>query len=256
MIWWKFVVAGLAAGLLGGLFGIGGGLVLVPALLYIGLERHQAHATSLAGIVLIGLTGAISLGAADSVRWDVGLTIGIGGVVGSVLGASTMHRMSTKGLTIAFGLVLLIAGVRMISGPEPLSGASDFSQFIQVGIALGIGWVAGLLAGLTGIGGGTVNVPSMIFLLGMPQLLAQGSSFVAVVMTALAGSFVNFRNGRFQIQDGLLVGAGGSVGALVSSQMSLGIDERFLATLFGVLLLIVAGRSLARAFLKPAVSST
>jgi uncharacterized membrane protein YfcA len=230
-------------------------LVLVPALLLIGLERHYAHATSLAGIVLIAVTGALSLGAADSVRWDVGLTIGLGGVVGSILGASTMHRMSVRGLTIAFGLVLLVAGIRMISGPEPLPGAADFSQFTQVGIALGIGLVAGLLAGLTGIGGGTVNVPSMVFLLGMPQLVAQGSSFVAVVMTALAGSFVNFRNGRFQIRDGLWVGAGGSAGALVSSQIALGIDEKLLTTLFGVLLLIVAGRSLANAFQRPAVSS-
>ncbi len=181
---WKFVAAGLAAGLLGGAFGIGGGLVLVPTLLYIGLERHRAQATSLAGIVLIASSGALSLGLADSVRWDVGLTIGIGGVVGSILGASTMHRMSVKGLTIAFGVMLVIAGIRMISGPEPMPGAEDFTPTTQVAIALAIGLVAGSLAGLTGIGGGVVNVPSVVFLLGLPQLVAQGSSFVAVVMTS------------------------------------------------------------------------
>lgn len=255
MIWWKLAAAGLAAGLLGGLFGIGGGLVLVPALLLIGLERHRAHATSLAGIILIGLSGAFSLSVADSVRWDVGLTIGIGGVVGSILGASIMHRMSVRGLTAAFGLVLLVAGIRMISGPEALSGSGDASGLGDVGIAIAIGLVAGLLAGLTGIGGGTVNVPSMVFLLGMPQLLAQGSSFVAVVMTAVAGTFVNFRNGRVEIRDGLIVGAGGALGALVSSQIALGLDEELLAKLFGVLLLIVAGRSLFRVVRAPAASS-
>lgn len=237
-------MAGLAAGLLGGAFGIGGGLVLVPALGFIGLERHRAHATSLAGIVLIGFTGAISLGVADSVRWDIGLTIGIGGVLGSVIGASTMHRMSSRGLKIAFGTVLLLAGLRMIAGSSPLPGAAEFSTLTQAAVGLGIGLVAGLLAGVTGIGGGTVNVPSMVFFLGLPQLLAQGSSFVAVVMTAIAGTVVNFKNGRVLIRDGLFVGAGGSAGALVSSQISLGVDEKVLATLFGSLLLIVAAKSL------------
>ena len=236
------------AGLIAGGFGIGGGLILVPSLVYAGLERHRAHATSLAAIILIGLTGAISLGLAGSVQWDIGLTIGIGGVVGSSIGASTMHRMSPRNLTIVFGFVLLGAGLRMIAGGDPLPGSSDLAPLVEILIALGIGLVAGFFAGIAGVGGGVINVPSMVFFLGLPQLQAQGSSFVAVVMTATAGTLVNVRNKRVVIREAALVGLGGSAGALISSQISLGVNEDTLGRYFGVLVLIVAFRTFYRVF--------
>jgi uncharacterized membrane protein YfcA len=122
----------------------------------------------------------------------------------------------------------------------------DLGAGMEAVIALGIGLVAGFFAGMAGIGGGVVNVPSMVFLLGLPQLIAQGTSFIAVMMTASAGSFVNFRNRRMIPQEGLLVGVGGAVGALTSSQIALGASEDTLGTLFGVLVVFVGFRTLYR----------
>lgn len=245
---WKLVLIGLAAGIVGGGLGLGGGLIMVPLLVFVGMERHRAHATSLAAIILISVAGAISFGVSGAIDVAAGVTIGIGGIVGSVAGASVMHRMSPRGLTIVFGFVLLVGGIRMIFSGDPLPGVADLSTIGQTAIALGIGLVAGFFAGLAGIGGGVVIVPSSVLLLGLDQHQAQGTSLVAIVFTATAGTIVNFRNRRVRLVDGLLAGAGGAVGSLVGSQLALEIADRTLSIVFGLMVLFVAVRSLYRAF--------
>lgn len=245
---WKLVLIGLAAGILGGGLGVGGGIILVPLLVAVGLGRHQAHATSLAAIVFIAVAGSISFGASGEIDVAAGVTIGIGGILGSILGASVMNRVSPRALTIVFGLVLLVAAIRLIVSSDPLPGAGDFSTIAHSAIALIIGLVAGFFAGLAGIGGGVVIVPSSVLLLGLEQHKAQGTSLLAIVLTAVAGTVVNFRNKRVRPVDGLLAGGGGVVGSLIGSRLALLVEGRTLAVVFGVLVLFVAIRTLYRAF--------
>lgn len=245
---WKLALIGLAAGIVGGGLGVGGGIVLVPLLVVVGFDQHRAHATSLAAIVLIAVTGALSFGLSGEVSLVLGITIGVGGVVGSVIGASVMHRTSPRALTIVFAIVLLVAAIRMISGASPLPGSAEFGALLQSLIALGIGLAAGFFAGLAGIGGGVVIVPASVLLLGLPQHEAQGTSLVAIVFTALAGTLVNVRNQRVRPMDGLVVGAGGVVGSLAGSQLALGVESRVLSLVFGLLVLFVSLRSLYRVY--------
>lgn len=219
---------------------------MVPLLVAVGLDRHRSHATSLAAIVLIATAGALSFGLSGEIEVGLGITVGIGGILGSVIGATIMHRASPKALTVVFGLVLLVAALRMITGASPLPGSADFSDLTQVAVAVGIGLVAGFFAGLAGIGGGVVIVPSAVLLLGLTQHEAQGTSLVAIVFTAVAGTIVNLRNERVRLQDGLVVGAGGVVGSLVGSQIALASDARALSLAFGAMVLFVALRTLWR----------
>ena len=243
---WKLALVGLAAGTVGGTFGVGGGIIMVPLLLVVGFDQHRAHATSLAAIVLIAITGAISFGASGEIQVGLGVTIGIGGIVGSIIGATVMHRVSARTLTIVFSIVLLVAAVRMISGASPLPGTADMGEVLQIAIALLIGIVAGFFAGLAGIGGGIVVVTSTVLLLGLSQHEAQGTSFLAIVFTSISGTIVNLRNKRVRLQDGLAAGLGGVAGALIGSQLALGIEGRTLSLAFGFLVLFVALRSLWR----------
>jgi uncharacterized protein len=250
---WKLAIIGVAAGLLSGFLGVGGGIILVPLLVAVGLERHRAHATSLAAIVFISTAGAISFGVSGETDLGLGILIGIGGIVGSMIGATVMHRISARALTIIFGLVLLVAAIRLITSADPLPGSGGFSTLGLSAIALGIGLVAGFFAGLAGIGGGVVIVPASVLLLGLEQHQAQGTSLLAIVFTALAGSFVNFRNHRVRPIDGLTAGLGGVGGSLISSRLALGVDGRTLSLVFGFLVLFVALRSLYRVFRQPVV---
>jgi uncharacterized membrane protein YfcA len=120
---------------------------------------------------------------------------------------------------------------------------------ILIGIAIGL--ISGLFAGLAGIGGGVVIIPATVLLLGLDQHVAQGTSLVAIVLTAIAGSVVNMRNQRVQIKDSLTIGAGGVIGSVVGVRLALGIDGRTLSIVFGFLVLFVAGRTLYRTLRRP-----
>jgi uncharacterized membrane protein YfcA len=247
----KLGLIGALSGLMGGFFGVGGGIILVPLLVWVGLQRHRAHATSLASFIVIAAAGAVSYGIAGDIDVRFGLAIGVGGIVGSVVGASLMHRMSARALGIAFAAVLLVAGVRMVLGGEPLPGVAGIDATAQIAAAFGIGLVSGLFAGLVGIGGGVVIVPASVLLLGLEQHVAQGTSLVAIVLTAIAGSVVNVRNRRVQIKDSMFIGAGGVVGTVFGTRLALGTDGRTLSVAFGFLVLFVAFRSLYQTIREP-----
>jgi len=245
---WKLVLIGLVAGLLSGGFGVGGGIILVPLLVGVGMDRHRAHATSLASIFPIALAGAITFGVSGEIDIGLGIAVGIGGVLGSMVGASLMHRLSTRSLSIFFGLVILGAGIRMIVSTEPLPGSGEFSEIALVLVAFGIGLLSGFFAGVAGIGGGIVIVPATVLLLGFTQLEAQGTSLLAIILTSIAATIVNRKNRRLRLRDGLVVGGAGVAGSIVSSQIALDANPRVLSAMFGVLAVIIASRTLYRAW--------
>src|SRR5690606_28116521 len=117
--------------------------------------------------------------------------------------------------------------------------------------ALAVGLGSGLFAGLAGVGGGVVIVPAAVIFLGLDQHVAQGTSLVAIILTAIAGSVVNFRNRRVRISDAAWIGAGGIAGSVVGTRLALGIDGRVLAVAFGVLVLFIAGRTLLKTLRSP-----
>lgn len=245
---WKLVLIGLAAGLLSGGFGVGGGIVLVPLLLAVGMDRHRAHAMSLASMFPIAVAGAVTFGLSGEINIGLGVAVGIGGVVGSIVGASVMNRLSTRSLAIFFGLVILTAGVRMILSTDPLPGSSQLADPGLALIGFGIGLVSGFFAGVSGVGGGIVIVPATVFLLGFSQHEAQGTSLLAIILTSVAATIVNRRNQRVRLPDAVVVGAGGVVGSVLASQVALGVDGRILSAMFGVLAMVIASHTLYRAW--------
>lgn len=242
----RFALVGAAAGLLGGFFGVGGGIILVPLLVWLGLGRHRAHATSLASFIVIATAGAISFGVAGAIDIRFGLAVGLGGVAGSVVGATLMSRLSSRTLAIVFATVLLVAGLRMVFGGDPLPGTTELQLTSQLLVAVGVGMVSGLFAGLVGIGGGVVIVPAAVLLLGLDQHVAQGTSLLAIVLTAIAGSVVNLKNRLVRPRDALFIGAGGVVGSLIGTRLALGLDGETLGVVFGLWVLLEASRTFYR----------
>lgn len=109
------VAVGVAAGLLSGLFGVGGGIVMVPAMvLLIGFGQHRANATSLAAIVPIAAVGAFVFGRADSVNLLAAVLLAAGSLLGVQLGARAMNRLSDERLSFIFGAFLIVAALAML----------------------------------------------------------------------------------------------------------------------------------------------
>ena len=110
----SLVAIGVAAGLLSGLLGVGGGTVMVPALVVlIGFGQHRAHATSLAAIVPIAVVGALVFGRADSVNLLAAMVLVGGSLLGVQAGARLMNRLSDERLALAFGGFLVLVALTM-----------------------------------------------------------------------------------------------------------------------------------------------
>lgn len=105
---------GAVAGVLSGMFGVGGGILMVPAMVVlIGFGQHRAHATSLAAIVPIAAVGAVVFGRADSINLLAAVVLAAGSLLGVQAGARLMNRLSDARLSITFGAFLVILALAM-----------------------------------------------------------------------------------------------------------------------------------------------
>ena len=113
----KLVAVGFTAGILSGLFGIGGGIVMVPLLVFVAsFKQHQAHATSLAAGMFLAAAGGITYAVAGDVDPLAAALLAAGALVGAPLGAKVMHGVSPNRLKIAFGVLLAVISVVMLVG--------------------------------------------------------------------------------------------------------------------------------------------
>lgn len=108
------IAAGLAAGVLSGLLGVGGGIVLVPMLLLAGYTQHEAHATSLAAIIPIAAAGAITFAVAGEVDPWIAVALAGGSLLGAPLGAKIMLAARETTLRLSFGLLTIAIALRML----------------------------------------------------------------------------------------------------------------------------------------------
>lgn len=111
----RLVLIGIAAGLFGALFGVGGGIIMVPLLLLATpLTARPAMATSLLAVGLIAVEGVIFFALHGDVKPGAAAVVGLPATVGVVLGASLQQRVATKGLTLAFAVLVAAVGLRLL----------------------------------------------------------------------------------------------------------------------------------------------
>jgi uncharacterized membrane protein YfcA len=119
----------------------------------------------------------------------------------------------------------------------------------------GLGLVAGVLAGLFGVGGGILFVPTLTLVLGLSQLHAEATSLLAVLPTAVAGVWRQRRYGNVRPRAALIIGVAAIAGVESGAQIAEALPEQALRRLFGVLMLAVASQIAVRAWRKPAYPS-
>jgi uncharacterized membrane protein YfcA len=242
---------GVLAGGLSGLFGVGGGIIIVPGLvLLIRMPQRRAHATSLAAIVPIAVAGAAGYALAGAVDWlAAGLLTG-GAAAGAVLGTHALRRIPERGLRILFALFLLAAAAAL---PFEASAGEDGASIdlLAGGLLVAVGLLAGALAGLLGVGGGIVMVPGLVLLTSVTHVVAKGTSLAVIIPTALVGTLRNLRRGDVDVLVAVTVGAAGVVTSFLASVLSVRLDPVLSAVLFGALLVAMAVRLLLAARGRP-----
>lgn len=239
----RALLVGLAAGFLSGLFGVGGGILVVPALvLLLHLPQRRAHGTSLAAVLPIALASLVSYATSGSIDWWVSLFLAIGAIFGAVVGTHLLQVLPHRALGVGFALLLLVTGIRMFvplgaEGRAPLT-ALTVVLLIVVGLAIGA------LAGLFGVGGGVVLVPVLVVFWSMAPVIAKGTSLAVVVPTAIVGTWRNRKKRNADLRIATIVGLSGIVSAVLGSEVAHNLDDDLANVLFAILLVIVAAKLL------------
>ena len=232
-------VVGVAAGALGGLFGVGGGLVIVPGLVSIaGMDRRLAHGTSLAATLPIATASLITYLAHGNVDWPVALFLAVGAIVGAVVGTQLLRVVPKRLLTIIFVATVLATATRLFLGTDA-TGRDDLTAWVALLLVV-IGFLTGTLAGLLGIGGGVIMVPAMIVLLGEAPVVAKGTSVAVIVPTAIMGTIRNRRHANADIRIAAVVGMFGVVSAVIGGTVADRLSPQVSNVMFAALLLFVA----------------
>ncbi|MBP2472969.1 putative membrane protein YfcA [Crossiella equi] len=233
---------GLTSGLLSGLFGVGGGVLIVPALVLLaGFGQKLAHGTSLAAVVPISVTGAAGYALAGQVNWPVAGLLAAGAMAGAVVGTWLLHVLPVRWLRYGFAALLLLTAVRLgLETPERLV-ATDLGWGDTL-LMLGLGVLVGTLSGLFGVGGGIVMVPAMILLFGFSDVVAKGTSLLVVIPTGIIATVQNLRRGNTDLRAAGLLGVAGIVSAYAGVRLALLLPPRLSVLLFAALLAFTAFR--------------
>lgn len=241
------LAGGAAAGLAAGMFGVGGGVLLVPLLtLVLGRPQHVAHATSLVAVSLAAVAGTVRFGLDGAVAVPGALALAAGAVTGARLGARFLPKVSEGGLRRLFGVVLLVLALRFVLGVgedvQSVAGPDAIPDLTAGRLVLHVlgGLAAGVTSAVLGVGGGVLMVPLMVLGLGYGQHVAEGTSLAVIIPTAITGAAAHARNGYTDVRLGLLIGAGGLLASFAGASIALSLPAVTLGRLYGVLQLVVA----------------
>ena len=235
-----FAGIGLAAGLLSGMFGVGGGTVIVPLLvLFAVFDQRRAAGTSLAAIVPTATIGVISYAVLGDVAWVPALVLAAGAIVGAQIGTRLLPRVSQSALRWGFVAFLLVVIVSLFLVVPARDAA------LEVGWASGLALVAlgmgtGVVSGLIGVGGGIVVVPFLMLVFGASDLVAKGTSLLMMIPAALSGTFGNLRTGNVEILPAVTIGAAACTTTAVGAWIATIVDPAVGNALFAVFLVVIA----------------
>ena len=255
-------VAGAAAGLAAGMFGIGGGAVIVPVLYFLfdGMgygetAMHVAVATSLATIVLTSARSVMAHNSHDAVDWDIIRTWAPWIVLGALIGMNLSGFLSKQGLLGIFGTMAFVLSAQLFFGRPTWRLAEAMPGGL---VRSGLGMAIGALSALMGIGGGTFGV-SLMTLYGRPihraVATAAGWGVLIGLPSALVAIFIGwgheglppFSLGYVNLAAFALISVCTVTMAPVGAKLAHRMDAVLLKRLFAVLLALVAGRMLWKA---------
>jgi uncharacterized membrane protein YfcA len=243
-----FLATGVAAGILGGLLGLGGGIVLMPVFRF-GLDfpAPLAAGTTVVAVFFTTLGGAVRHHRNGHINWgSIGPVIGAGALATllfSLLFPSLAARASW--LDLGIGLVLCGVALRMILESLPRAGSFSPSITRMPGPGhllkkVSIGSAAGALPGLLGIGGGAILVPAFRLLLRWPIKVAMGSSLACFAVNAFVSSTLKGTQGYVDFPAAISAGVGAFLGANLGAALNRRFASSLLQFLFGVVFTYVA----------------
>ncbi|MGO1958211.1 MAG: sulfite exporter TauE/SafE family protein [Canibacter sp.] len=242
----KFLCIGLAAGVMSGLFGVGGGTIIVPLLLFwVGMDHRIAAGTSVAAILPTAIVGTVSYGVQGNIDWVAALCLAAGMVVGAQVGSWLLSRVSRDVLQIGFMGFLLIVIVSLWF-IVPHRDSEVVLTFWSISFLALTGFATGILSGLLGVGGGVIVVPVLMFFFGASDLIAKGTSLAMMIPGSVSGTVGNLIRRNVDLRASAMIGLAACV-AIPFATILAGIIDPFVGNvLFSLYLVLVFGQLLQK----------
>jgi len=236
------IVVGMLVGVLSGMFGIGGGTVIVPALVWLGLSQRNAAATSTLAIVPTSISGVISYATGGHVDWLAAALLFCGMFIGGQIGSWLLSRLPELVLRWIFVAFLVFVVINQVSFVP--SRDHQIAMSVTTGICLALlGVIIGTLAGLLGIGGGALAVPSLSMLFGASDLVARGTSLLAMFPNSITTSVANMKRNLVHVKAALIIGLVAAVTAPLGTWIAGEVSPRVGAIMFACYLCVLLVRS-------------
>jgi hypothetical protein len=262
------IAVGFAIGFLSGMFGVGGGFILTPLLIFLGVPPAVAVGSSASQVVAASVSSAVGHWRRNNIDVLMGLILTVGGFVGAAIGVNVLSALKARGqldlfVTVAYvillgvvGTLMLIESVRtlraapMVGAPArrrgthrawleglPLKVRFRHSRIYASAIPfILVGAFIGLLTAIMGVGGGFMLVPAMIYLLRIPTRIVIGTStFQIVCVTA----FTTVLQAALNHSVDLMLSLPLMVGSVIGAQFGVGYSDRFKAEQLRALLALI-----------------
>jgi uncharacterized membrane protein YfcA len=265
------LLASLAAGLIGSLLGLGGGIIIIPALtLWLHIDIRYAIGASIVSVIATSSGAAATYVRERLTNLRVAMVLELATTIGALTGAFLAGRIPTRWLYLIFGGVMAYSSVMMfrkLSGGTPRSsrpapwadrlrlhgsyydealGREVAYRVVSTRIGLGLMYVAGIVSGLLGIGSGALKVPAMDLAMGLPVKVSTATSNFMIGVTAAASAGIYFTRGDIDPFVAAPVATGVLLGAAVGSRWLGRLRGSTVRAVFVVVLLWVAGQMLLR----------
>lgn len=266
---------GVAVGFISGMFGIGGGFLMTPLLIFLGISPSVAVATVPSHIASSSFSSSISYWRRNAIDLPLALMLLAGGVLGTVAGVALftlLRRLGQLDVTIGLSYVVMLTGVGAVLAAESLRAILRARQggpvelrrpgshtwvhrlpfklrfkrsriYVSVIPVWVIGFIMGFIGSIMGIGGGFLLVPMLVYLLRVPTATVIGTSAVLTLVTMIAATLLHAAtNHQVDAVLALILMIGGSIGAQFGAQAGHKMRAESLRLLLGVLILAVGVR--------------
>jgi uncharacterized protein len=262
------VVIGLASGIVGALVGLGGGIILVPATLYIGVNLgmiggitpQSVVGLSVIMMIFTGLSSTLAYMKMKTIDFRSGFIFFIGSVPGTLLGAFVNKGLDLPSFNLYFGILLIILSILLLvrnylkpvnwfvnNGKQQTFTDKTGETFIYgypVWFALLLTFFVGFSSGLFGIGGGSILVPAMILLFLFPPHVAVGTSMFMVLLSALVNSVTHISLGNVPWLYTIPVIPAAYIGAKIGARLNQRMKSETLVIALRIVLLLFGIRSI------------
>jgi uncharacterized membrane protein YfcA len=238
-----FVFIGLIAGVLGSMIGVGGGIIISPALTFLGLSPPQVASTSLFAVSSTSISSTVAYAKSKKIQYMLGIKMALLSIPGAIIGSYFSISIDPGYFKVLLAIILVGTGIYLFNKKSIINGNSLSFESIWIKILFySSAFVAGIISSLFGIGGGVIFVPLMIMIIGLTMYLAAPTSQFILMITSLVGLTTHMILGNPQYIPAVLLSIGAFAGAQVGSRLSSKLSEEKLRLILGVTFIGIAFR--------------